>query len=334
MGLAQVPHSPLQGVGGNQSNVSEGTRTLQSDDWITDLELMHNYTTKAYLTLPRADEVGHLWQVEVVELALSYKYLLHLILAFSAFHLAHSRLDQQRGYYYAGARHQNRGVRDMRLALVGLNAESCHSLFMAASFLVIGNFAAFTVNAGNEVDQHPTVEDMVDIFVLLKGMSTVLQSWEEVIQRGPFTRLFEPSAVSSASLPFWNDVNERLHHVRKLLGAKLAEDPAMAALIDDEAQQLSNIYQRSILSSVPELRFVMQWPIHVSDGYIKLLREKSPAALVMLSYYCVVVHAAESKTWFTKGWASNLLPAVEALLPPTWDKLIHWPLERIYSRTP
>ncbi len=78
----------------------------------------------------------------------------------------------------------------------------------------------------------------------------------------------------------------------------------------------------------------MLWPLSASDGYIKLLRERHPAALVVLSHYCVVVHATESKTWFTRGWASKVIRAIEATLPPEWAEMIQWPLESVRSAVP
>ncbi len=329
-----MPGDAVQGAGFAPRSSVQGTEHLQNQDWVTDMELMHHYATQAYLTLPRPHEIGRVWQSEAVELALVYQYLLHLILAYSAFHLAHLRPEHQRRYYYAAAQHQSLGLRDMRTDLVGLNAENCHALFMAGSFLALGKFAALTIYAGDKNDHRPNLEDIVEVFVLLKGMDTVLQSWEQAIQAGPFRTLFAMSP-SSRPFPFWNEISERLDRLRELLGGRLVDDPARAAVIDSEVLKLSNVSQQSVsFSSAPELRFIVQWPISVSNSYVRMLREVNPAALVVLSYYCVVVHLSETTTWFTRGWASKLLRAVEALLPPEWSEMIQWPLEHIHNSTP
>ncbi|KAJ9132430.1 C6 zinc finger domain-containing protein [Pleurostoma richardsiae] len=334
-GPVDTPAVPLRAIAAAPSASIEGTPGDRSCEWVTDMELMHHYATKAYLTLPRTEEVARVWQIEVIELALLYKYLLHLALAYSAFHLAYLRPAQQVRYSYVAAHHQDLGLRDMRTALPALNAENCHALFMAGSLLAIGRFAALTIYAGDKDDERPNLEDIVDVFILLKGMNTVLAMWEKVIQTGHFNELFRASRANPESLPFLVEVSERLHQLRKQLRDRLVDQLPIATSIDSELLRLNNISQQAIdNSSDPELRIIMFWPITLSDTYIQMLRDRSPPALVVLGYYCVLVHMTESKAWFTRGWAPKLLRAIEAALPPEWTVLIDWPLEHIHNHTP
>ncbi len=190
-------------------------------------------------TLPRhtspfrgAEEIGSLWQVNVVELSLSYDYLLHQILAFSAFHLVHLRPEEHRRYYHSAAQHQRQAVRGMSAALSGLSTTTCHGLFMAASLLAISNFAALTIHAEDQTDDRPTIDDVIDVFNLLRGMNTVLQSWEETIQQGPLYELFRFSTPQSGSFLLRSDINQRLGQLRVLLDAKLSNSVVVASLIE------------------------------------------------------------------------------------------------------
>ncbi|KAH8884999.1 hypothetical protein GQ53DRAFT_696849 [Thozetella sp. PMI_491] len=299
------------------------------DDWVTDLELMHHYNTKAYLTLPRADEVGDIWRDKVPELAFRHRYLLHHILAMSAFHLAYLRPDEQRRYYCMAAHHQSQGIGATRAALESLDVESCHALFMAGSFLALGGFAALAVNAQEETTR-TLVEDAVETFGLLKGMSAVLLSWEKTLHDGPFAKLFDLTPPHHSSLSFWNDMNEGLIILSDHLAEKLVGEPSTFAIVNQELLGITEISKHSLeTSTVPELRFIMHWPSVVSNAYINLLRARSPAALTLLSYYCVVVHATESMTWFTRGWATRLIKSIETILPPDWGDAIEWPIKRI-----
>lgn len=325
------------------AGVDGASPSTQTRDWALDMELMHHFATEAYLTLPRASEIGHVWRDKSVEMALSNHYLLRLILSFSAFHLAYTRPDWQRKYYYVAAQYQSQGVSHMRVALASLNDENCHALFLAGSFLAVGNLAASAIHAKDAQDPRPTVDDTVDVFVLLRGMATVLHSFEKTIQKGPFTQLFGGNAsmtiVSSPlaitvppelSQPHWDDVKEQLRHLRNVLRVRLSDVPALAQTIDQALVSISVSMDESNVTSATVLRFILSWPILLNEAFIVLLREKHPAAIVMLTYYGVLVQATESDTWYTRGWALKLLRAAETLVPSTWSALIEWPIERIY----
>ncbi|PSR80520.1 hypothetical protein BD289DRAFT_440630 [Coniella lustricola] len=339
---AQIGLDLLWELSSNAADVDGAGLSTQNRDWAMDMELMHHFATEAYLTLPRASEIGHVWRDKAVEMALSNHYLLRLILSFSAFHLAYTRPGWQRKYYYVAAQYQSQGVSHMRAALANLNHENCHALFIAGSLLAVGNLAASAIHAKDVLDPRPTVDDIVDVFVLLKGMATVLHSFEKTIQEGPFTQLFggnasvtivasplANTAPAELSQPRWDDVKQKLRHLRDVLQVRLVDDPALAQTIDQALVSISVYMDEANITSMTVLRFTLSWPISISEAFIKLLREKHPAAIVLLTYYCVIVQGTESRTWYTRGWASKLLLAAEVLVPSPWAALIEWPLQRV-----
>lgn len=310
--------------------------TDQERDWVADMELMHHYCTTAYMTMPRAAEVGRTWQVDAVNAALKDTYLLHMIMSFSAFHLAHLNPSRRHQYSYAAARHQNLGICGMRASLSRLGEHNCHPLFMTSSLLVIVAFAAMTMHASDPLDERPNLDDLIEIYVLLKGMKTLLSSWEPTIQAGPFHALFELSnnnitTTDVPTLPFWDDAVGRLERLRRPLAERIALLPShIGACIDHELVHLIDLARYCVnTSSDPELRFVTMWPIDASDTFVQMLKDKEPASLVVLAHYCVVVQEATSRNWFTRGWAPKLLRAIRNSLPPHYTDLVIWPLEQI-----
>ncbi len=103
--------------------------------WVSDLELLHHFTTSTYKSLPRALEpvMGSVWQVEIPRLAFRHVFLLHQILATAAFHLSRLRPDMRDDYSLMATHHQNLAIQGMRVLLKDLNEENCHAVFATSS---------------------------------------------------------------------------------------------------------------------------------------------------------------------------------------------------------
>lgn len=299
------------------------------------MELMHHYSTVAFKTMPRAEDVGQTWLIEAVQASFDDDYILHLILAFSAFHLADLRPQRRPYYLYIAVHHQDLGISRMRASLSRLNAENCHSLFMAGSLLAVTTFSSLAVHASDKAYERPLLDDIVEVFILIKGMGIVLNVWEKEIQCGPFRELFRLTKPSTPPPIFWQDMRAQLDYLRKPLSSLILDQPAVLDVVDREIRELYDLTTSCVLTSAdPELRLVMVWPINISDQYLQLLKEKVPAALVVLGYYCVVVDRSAVRNWFTRSWAREALYAINSILPPYYTDLLRWPLDQVSVATP
>ncbi|CAK7218525.1 hypothetical protein SEUCBS140593_003576 [Sporothrix eucalyptigena] len=339
-------HSPMSTVDHHRAATSSSSASInvppdglrppdQHHLWATDMELMHHYSTTAYKSMPRSADVGSTWQLDAVNAAFQDDYILHLILAYSAFHLAHLRPHRQPYYSYIAAYHQDLGISRMRASLARLDEDNCHSLFMAGSLLAVSTFASLAVHAGDKTDKRPTLDDIVEVFILIKGMGSVLNSWEPVIQRGRFRELFQHSKPSTPPSAFWDEMRAQLDQLHRPLSERNRDRPAIVECVDIEIRQLYELTKMAYeTSSDPELRLVMVWPIDISDAYLTLLKEQEPAALIVLGHYCVVVDKSTVRNWFTHTWAREVLYKINATVPPHYAELLRWPLEQMSAATP
>jgi hypothetical protein len=62
----------------------------------------------------------------------------------------------------------------------------------------------------------------------------------------------------------------------------------------------------------------------MSDDFFPLLRQKHPAALALLSYYCVVFHSAELQYWFMKGWPKGVVQDICKTITSPWNQHSAW----------
>lgn len=305
--------------------------------WIQDLELMHHYSVVTSLTLPRAQEELHVWQQNVPKLAFKYPFLVHQLLAVAAFHLAYLQPEQRSEHSLHASQHQNRSIEGMRGHLAEITAENCHALFMASSLLLVGAFASFANIRSNGQDgsplvqgqRPPTIEDMIDVFILDRGVASVLQSSEEVIQAGYFRDLFHFSPHERVN-PFMQQIAQQLRNLDAQVKQDHDIEPMVRILVELEIRKLIDAIEKAVPTTEDaEMRVTTYWPITIAEDYITLLRQRNEVALVILMFYCCIMYRAEAKTWFVKGWGLNVASDVSRLISLKWRNAIKWPMEQM-----
>ncbi|KKY30797.1 hypothetical protein UCDDA912_g09270 [Diaporthe ampelina] len=302
--------------------------------WIQDLELMHHYSVATSLTLPRAQDELHVWQVQVPKLAYKYPFLVHQILAVAAFHQAYLHPGQRSDHSLHASQHQNRSIEGMRGHLAAITSENCHALFMASSLLLVGAFASFANIRPNdspliEGQRPPTIEDMIDVFILDRGVASVLQSSEECIQAGYFRDLFHFQTHDKQNA-FMPRLAEELRSLSAAIKAEPDVDNLVVILVDLEIRKLIDAIEKAVVTTDDaEMRVTTYWPITIAEDYIQLVRQRNEVALLVLMYYCCIMYRAEGKTWFVKGWGISVATDVERLISRRWREAIKWPLEQM-----
>lgn len=295
-------------------------------NWVLDLEVLHHFTTSTYSTfmLDTRSEINRLWQMEVPRQAFAHIFLLHLILAVGSYHLAYLHPENRQTCVVRASQHLNAGIRRMRVALSDLSAANCHALFASSSLLFIGSLAALSVNRPNE---GPTVDDLVDVLILVKGIGSVLDSAQDLLRTGPLSELF----IRRGGTGECNLALERVVLAVSDLLVEIAEiepDARVRAMIHAETYRMMTVIRAAISTSpVAEYRVVAAWPIQMSDELIPLLRQRNQAALALLSYYCVVFHAAELQGyWFMQGWSAGVIRDISRTTEGPWKRHSAWAL--------
>ncbi|KAF5707602.1 fungal zn binuclear cluster domain-containing protein [Fusarium mundagurra] len=313
-----------------------------SDDraWILDIELIHHYTAKAYRTLRTPCLHGtQVLQIEIPREGLTHPFLLHQILAFSALHLAYLNPDTRHKYLVQASQHQGVAISTMNSMLAKpWVPEACHALYGTSMFVAISAFGTFP--SCDRYNAFQPIDSLIDIFILAHGMYVILRSFEENIRKGPLGKLMsgcscEPASASSYITTIRPRLKDLLAHFEEKM-PDISQDKRMClveitgTLI--ESIELAGGNQRA--TSVPEQRVIFGWPMRLPSGYITLLRNKDPLAMVILSYYCVLVHAGEIKCWYFRGWADALMKSIITIVAGTpWEGLIQWPVEAIKKTT-
>jgi hypothetical protein len=298
-------------------------------DWVADLQLMHHFITVASNTLFQPDMTspyGDIWQVHMPKLAFVHHFLLHQILAFSALHLAYLLPEQYRKYTLTASHHQSIALQGTRQGLSNITPENCHALFGASSLVFIGALAAGRPNPDNP--DGPTLESLVDVFYLSKGIGGLLNNSENALRNGPFGPFFIITATGVTS-PVLDCVSAQIDKYLVRVMDMSREDP-VRMIIESEIASLSICIKRAMVSTrSPEYRIIASWPNLMTDKFISLLRQRHPAALGLLSHFCVIMYATEPGYWFTRGWSLRIIQDISRSMTAPWDQDSVWALDWI-----
>jgi hypothetical protein len=217
-------------------------------NWVLDMELMHHFITSTFRTISMSsagDETDRIWQIEVPKQAFAHNvFLLHHILALSSYHLAYLQPERRQMYSLRASHHQSLGVRGMRIALGSITPDNCHALFISASVLFL---CALAASSGAQ----PTVDDLIDVFLLVKGIGSVLQSSDAVLRSGPFSSLFLQQGPAE-------QVNVTLGRVT------LALEEFTAGLVESElgagVRGIIHVEATRLIETIQEARLTTQAP--------------------------------------------------------------------------
>ncbi|KAL2161085.1 hypothetical protein VTH06DRAFT_8798 [Thermothelomyces fergusii] len=310
------------------TKLATGPPEEDTANWVFDLELLHHFTTCTYNTIlldPGRPELCRMWQIEAPKQAFVHIFLLHEMLAVASYHLAHLHPESRQAYSLRASHHQNAGIRRMRHALSELSPSNCHALFASSSLLFIGSLAAASIN--RDALDALTVDDLVDVLILVKGVGTVLYSFQDLIRSGPLSALFFQPGGSDEPNPALDRVVLAVSDFLVEI-AETETDARVRAIIHADAYRLVSVIRTSLVQTAgPEYRVVAAWPIHMSDDLIPLLRQRNQPALALLSYYCVVFHAAEMRGyWFMRGWAPTVIRDIARTMTGPWKRHSAWAL--------
>jgi hypothetical protein len=269
-------------------------------------------------------ETSYLWRVEVPKQAFVHVFLLHQILAISSYHLAYLHPESRQAYSLRASQHQNAGIRRMRPALSSLTASNCHALFASSSLLFIGSLAASSANCAAT---GPTVDELVDVLILVKGIGSVLYSSQGLLRSGPLADLFIQHGGADQPNPGLDRVVLAVGDFLVEIAETEADDRVRSIIHADAYRLVSAIRDALARTSCPEYRVVASWPMQMSDDLIPLLRQRNQAALALLSYYCVVFHSAELQGyWFMQGWAAAIIRDIAGSMTGPWKRHSAWAL--------
>ncbi|KAK2687741.1 hypothetical protein QWA68_013450 [Fusarium oxysporum] len=296
------------------------------------LELMHHYSTIAANTLALRLDMQHVWRMVLPEMSYNTPFLSHGLLSVAALHKAHLLPARRDRYLDLAAYHQTRGMEGFRSIFNSINEKNWQPAFCFSSTIVIYAFSP----AGQTED---AMVDILQIFVLIRGIrsslldgdreltGTPLSAWSHGIwiigENDEASYDFDPP-LDQSTLPL--DTFQALRRLFTFYRSNLSDS-------DRADYEFATLQLRKaailIAHAGPqaEIGMVMFFPYVISANVMSDIQANNPYALVLLSYFAVLLGLVERQFWYVKGWSRRLMEAIEIHLDngPEFLKVATWP---------
>ncbi|KAI0451709.1 hypothetical protein F5B21DRAFT_364454 [Xylaria acuta] len=323
--------------------ISTATDTTFNNDiaqpWIRDLELLHHYCTVTSATFSHQESVRHVWRSVFPREGYMHEFVTHGILSLAALHKAYLLPNKRQTYLACATQHYAIGQREFRAILPHVTDENWKPVYCFALIVIA---YVFCLSAGHR-DQSITtsVSNISGVFAVTRGIEAALLPYIDRLCQTDLAPLVQsvwlvpvdtppdrkPSLEHS---PLPNDLFHALSHLR--LAFRDEVDLKNRADYDKAISGLDLSAMHAAQAGVNiEVGAVMIWPFLTPESVGVDIGRLEPYALVVLSYWAVILAALDGDFWFLRGRGRELLEEIDNRLQaqPRFREYLKWPKANI-----
>ncbi|KAJ5748765.1 uncharacterized protein N7511_010461 [Penicillium nucicola] len=328
------------------------------------MRLLHHFTYCTSATLSDCPEAQRTWATTVVQIAFAQPFLLKGILALAALHMASLNTGDKESLSILAASKQDAALKEFRSQLETITLQNCDAIF-AFSFLAeyyIPASAGTVINPAATFMEDDFFDAIVDWLRLHQGTSGIYKRKGHWIQNGPVAPLLWSDVLSERCLsPTWKVDTEKgkihpLHGLARIWDSTLAPTPsevqeneinsrALEILVEAfnlvsedskantgriavEDPQLSTQYTSQRTETSRYLNLSFGWLFGIPFGFVELLEQRQPAALIIFAHFAILFQNAP-KFWWNEPIPAKIVRAVAAVLPRDYHRWIEWPIREV-----
>jgi hypothetical protein len=149
----------------------------------------------------------------------------------------------------------------------------------------------------------------------------------------PRPQLPAPRVDSSLQRDETNSHIEHLQEVQTLIQQNLQQESDVAmydSVIDDLRTVMAEVDKKRSIQWPPVglMQVLMAWVYRLPDEFINRLEQKDSMALVILSYWAMLLKYMQS-VWFMKGWDVHVMGGIRVSLQSQFHQWIEWPMQQL-----
>ncbi|KAJ5135162.1 transcriptional regulator family: Fungal Specific TF, partial [Penicillium bovifimosum] len=292
------------------SSVNHGEPSPSQMLITTDAGLLDHYQNYTYKTLSCGPETDDAFQTIVPQLGTQLPFLLHGILSCAALHLA--SIDPPNRVYYTiqSIRHQDQAAPAFRWATMHVDSDNSQAVLAFSFFLVVYALGSQSTDQALFLSNDDDPEDAPSsnwIEILRNGCSMLCPVWTELITGplAPFTTLWRDD------LGVTTDPKDPLLITLLSVIPDHELESAESLIYRDSAVKLANAFSfiKNCGPSPSIWDALNSWPMRVSPDYLTLLKQNNPGALLLLSYYAILLRPLRGE-WFLEGRVMGLVDQI------------------------
>ncbi|KAI1405982.1 hypothetical protein F4819DRAFT_442408 [Hypoxylon fuscum] len=264
------------------------------------------------------------WQEVVTDLATQYPYLLHEILAVAALHLRATVPEQAAPLERAAAEHQARAIPLFREALAASSVETAPALFACSCLFIPYHFAA-AKDASSLLFNEET-GSLAEWLFLIQGCAAITMEYGATIMNSPLRPL-----LGDLDTPKVEDLSGGPTDAKLVkLGTVLPIAPENREAYVQTMVKLRVCFYLSdrAETQLDRKNAALRFPPLMDQHFRADLAARSPAALIVMAFWCVLLHRVEDRWWLT-GRVKPLLLKIAELVPIECRYKMAWAMEEV-----
>lgn len=318
---------------------------------LSELELLHYYSTRTYSTLTADPSLWDFWRDHVVQLGLTCDYVMRAVLAVSALHLAYHRPDRRDHYTAQGILlHQKASRSAMRcMAAAGrdMDKDEAASLFV---FSMLTIFFALASPRRSQPDGSFFIGEsgFPDWAFLLSGGRSLC---EDILGERGMETMAAPFLIYGRKR--WAASYQVILDAKAKAGPDAAEEGMLlaplrqriaAAVLDPDllriyGHALDHLELALVVRQDPDaprdVLDAMVWLWMVSETLVPLLKvpTQTQEAVAIFAHYSVLLKHHESH-WWLQGWGDHLMSRALEILDDEHRAWLDWPIKEMGWKGP
>ncbi|KAL8671609.1 MAG: hypothetical protein Q9168_003899 [Polycauliona sp. 1 TL-2023] len=271
----------------------------------------------------------YIWQTTATTIGFAYPFLLNELLAISALHMASCRPANEEEVWHT------RATELQSLALKGFNSmeqqvdeSNCEVVLLFSALIgthLLGDRSQIRALASSS----DYLDHLVSCVSLMRSVRSLVLKHHTVFLLQSSVRAL---LITRNPLPPYENVPSECRQLSVLI----EESDLGPSSVEAYEAAIDRLFWLFDLTEVPSKphdtpRSVFAWPVQLDDGYMTLLNQRRPEALVILAYYGVVLHFYRN-AWCIGDAGASLIRAIDAQLGSYWSRWLQWPISMIDSR--
>ena len=309
-----------------------------TEEWLTDLELMHHYGTSAgELSLGVQPGLREMWANYLPQQALQHPFLMHGILAFSALHLAYLHQYRAPKYLQLSDKHQAIALKEFRRILASEIEEGvANALFALSATISVSSMARACASAELAPGEPKamTMEDVGEYFFLTRGVRDVIHVTYDSVRNGPLGALFDSHRMPEGTIvTLPTEVQDQFSALGQMV-ATWGLDPEALTHCQSALSDLEEIYCNTYYWATHHEVYVGQvirWITMVTTGYVRLVQARNQPALVIFAYFAAATSAVRT-AFYIQNWGLYALRGLSLELDESMLPWVHWPARQLEDR--
>ncbi|KAL5590389.1 hypothetical protein FOBRF1_013946 [Fusarium oxysporum] len=284
---------------------------------LLDLELMHNFCTSTYATLSNDVAIRDLWRIRIVRLCLKCEYAMLAVLSVSALHLSYFSTERREFLRERAIVYHNQALSIAAPFIDTYNDSNAQELF---AFSILTIYYSFAQTPEQEDGPYPPWA------VLISGCTSFVSLGNSTLSLGPFSALLSKARrrFEIRKRVFETDYVQQL----KVFIDETVTDPARHSIYQDALLALNQTFGVFYeTDGDKDLVDIFSWIVPAKE-FFEFVADEEPEALVVLSYFCVLLHKLPSQWWLT-GWVHHIMTRIYASVGEKYLTYLVWPMEEI-----